>query len=298
MLDTKNFLDSLSIPYSENFSAKKLCSFRTGGEVAIAVQPRNCEQIKSVLDFLKKNNKKHIVLGRGSNVVFPDGKYCGAVVLTHGLDGIKRGGNTVCAGAGVTLTALARFAEENSLTGLEFAHGIPGSVGGGIYMNAGAYGGELSNSLVLCECYDCESGNFLKLENSECDFYYRHSVFQNNKDLIVLSARFELDFGDKSKIRQRMNELKAARTEKQPLEYPSAGSTFKRPEGYFAGKLIEDCGLKGFRIGGAAVSEKHAGFVINTGGATASDVKETVEHIKNTVFEKFGVSLECEIEFI
>ena len=298
MLDTKNFLNDASVPYSENLSGKKLCSFCVGGNVRLVARPQSKEQMKLIIDYFKTDNKKHIVLGRGSNVVFSDEGFDGVLVVTHGLDSIARKGELIEAGAGVSMLNLARFAEENSLTGLEFAHGIPGSVGGGVYMNAGAYGGEISNVLVSCECYDCKNQRFLTIENAECDLSYRHSIFQENKDLIVLSATFLLGVGDKGEIRRTMNELKAKRTEKQPLEYPSAGSTFKRPEGHFAGKLIEDCGLKGYRVGGAAVSEKHAGFVINEGGATASDIKELVEHIKNAVYEQYRVSLECEIEFI
>ena len=298
MLDTKKFLNDTYIPYSENVSAKKLCSFCVGGDVKLVATPQSKEQMKLILDHLKSNNKKYIVLGKGSNVVFSDEGFDGVLVLTHGLDKISCNGKVIEVGVGVSMLKLARCAEENSLTGLEFAHGIPGSVGGGVYMNAGAYGGEISSRLITCECYDCKSQKFLTLENADCDFSYRHSIFQENKDLIVLSAAFSLDVGEKREIRKTMNDLKAKRAEKQPLEYPSAGSTFKRPEGHFAGKLIEDCGLKGYRVGGAVVSEKHAGFVVNTGGATASDIKEIVEHIKDTVDKRFGVSLECEIEFI
>lgn len=298
MLDTKKFLDGESIEYQENCSAKRLCSFRVGGEVALAVLPKTADQLIATITYLRANKKKHVVLGRGSNVVFSDGRYEGAVVLTNGIDGIEKDGNRIKAGAGATLFSVARCAESNSLCGFEFAHGIPGSVGGAVYMNAGAYGGEISGVLVECECYDAASGRTLTLSRDECDFSYRHSVFQDNKDLIVLSAVFSLEAGERDKIRARMDELRASRAEKQPLEYPNAGSTFKRPEGYFAGKLIEDCGLKGFSIGGAEVSQKHAGFLINKGDATGEDVRLLVEQIKKTVFEKFTVSLECEIEFI
>ena len=298
MLDIKSYLLDEGIAFAESVSSKKLCSFQAGGECALTVCPKSEEQMKITLDYLFAKGKKYKVLGKGSNVVLPDGAYDGVLVLTQGLDGIAFEGDIVKAGAGATLFALARAAEDASLSGLEFAHGIPGSVGGGVYMNAGAYGGELSDRLVSCDCYDLESRQILTLENAECEFSYRHSVFQKNKALIVLSATFRLERGEKESIRERMNEYKRARAEKQPLEYPSAGSTFKRPEGYFAGKLIEDCGLKGFSVGGAAVSEKHAGFVINKGNASANDIVRLVEHIQKTVLEKFGVSLECEIEFI
>lgn len=298
MLDTKKYLDSEQIPYIENYQAAKLCSFRVGGEVAIAVFPKTRDQFASAVDFLTREGKRHVILGRGSNVVLPDGSYNGAVLLTQDMSAVRISGTTVFAEAGATLFSLARSAEVASLSGLEFAHGIPGSVGGGVYMNAGAYGGELSDRLVSCECYDAQRGQFLTLKNGECGFSYRDSIFQKRKELKILSAEFLLERGDRNEIRAKMNELKAARAEKQPLEYPSAGSTFKRPEGHFAGKLIEDCGLKGVSVGGAAVSEKHAGFVINKGGATSADIAALVKLIKDTVLERYGVLLECEIEFI
>ena len=298
MLNTKKFFDGISLEYCENVSAKKLCSFCVGGEVRLVARPKDSEQMKLVLDHLNENKIKHIVLGRGSNVVFSDGGFDGVVVLTHGLDSLSCEGERITAGAGASMLKLGRYAEEHSLCGLEFAHGIPGSVGGGVYMNAGAYGGEMSGVLVSCECYDAKSNSFLTLDNAECKFGYRHSIFHENKDLIVLSATFELKVGDKTEIRRLMDDLKERRARTQPLEFHSAGSTFKRPEGYFAGKLIEDSGLKGCRIGGAYVSEKHAGFVVNKGEATASDISELVDHIKSTVHKQYGVSLECEIEFI
>ena len=298
MLDTKRFFDGISLEYYENYSAKKLCSFCVGGDVRLVARPNSAEQIKLVLDHLNENKIKYLVLGRGSNVVFSDVGFDGVVVLTHGLDTLSCEGTRIKAGAGASMLKLGRFAEDHSLTGLEFAHGIPGSVGGGVYMNAGAYGGDMSGVLVSCECYDAKNQSFLTLEKAECDFGYRYSVFHENKDLIVLSATFELTVGDKAEIRRLMDDLKERRARTQPLEFHSAGSTFKRPEGYFAGKLIEDCGLKGYCIGGAYVSEKHAGFVVNKGEANASDIVELVEHIKSTVSQRYGVSLECEIEFV
>ena len=206
--------------------------------------------------------------------------------------------NCIVAGAGASMLKLANFAQENGLSGLEFAHGIPGSVGGGVYMNAGAYGGEICQVLKSCLIFDKESGTFFIADAKECEFSYRHSIFMDNKDLLILFATFELKEGNPDEIKAKMDELKSSRVSKQPLEYPSAGSTFKRPEGYFAGKLIEDAGLKGYSIGGAQVSEKHAGFVINRENATANDVKNLIEHIKKEVKEKFDVSLECEVEFV
>ena len=206
--------------------------------------------------------------------------------------------NCIVAGAGASMLKLANFAQQNGLSGLEFAHGIPGTVGGGVYMNAGAYGGEICQVLKSCLVFDQIDGYIFLIDASQCDFSYRHSIFMDNKNLIVLFATFELKKGNPDEIKAKMDEYKAKRMASQPLEYPSAGSTFKRPEGYFAGKLIEDSGLKGFSVGGAQVSEKHAGFVINKGGATAEDIKNLVAHIQKTVKEKFDVSLECEIEFV
>ena len=196
------------------------------------------------------------------------------------------------------MTSLALFAHEYELEGLEFAHGIPGSVGGGVYMNAGAYGGEISQVLKSCMIFDKERGTLFMVRNDECEFSYRHSIFMDNKDLLVLFATFELKDGDPDEIKAKMDEYKAKRVASQPLEYPSAGSTFKRPEGHFAGALIEGAGLKGYRIGGACVSEKHAGFIVNTGGATTNDVIALIGHVRKTVLEKDGVLLEPEIRIV
>ena len=301
MKDFINFLKISNIDFEENVDGKRLCSFRVGGNVRVVARPKTADQLEGLYSYLIDNNIKHILLGRGSNVVISDDGFYGVVVSLSALSSVDidiTDDNCIVAGAGISMLKLANFALENGLSGLEFAHGIPGSVGGGVYMNAGAYGGEISQVLKSCLIFDVISGRLFIVDGDECEFSYRHSIFMENKNLIVLFATFELSEGNPDEIKAKMDEYKAKRVASQPLEYPSAGSTFKRPEGYFAGKLIEDSSLKGFSIGGAQVSEKHAGFVINKGSATADDIKKLVAHIQKTVKEKFDVSLECEIEFV
>ena len=296
-----NFLKAESIEFEENVDGKRLCSFHVGGNVRVVAKPQTADQLSAMYDFLLENDIRNILLGRGSNVVISDEGFDGVVVSLSELSSVNidiSDDNCIVAGAGASMLKLANFAQQNGLSGLEFAHGIPGTVGGGVYMNAGAYGGEICQVLKSCLVFDQIDGYVFLIDASQCDFSYRHSIFMDNKNLIVLFATFELKKGNPDEIKAKMDEYKAKRMASQPLEYPSAGSTFKRPEGYFAGKLIEDSGLKGFSVGGAQVSEKHAGFVINKGGATAEDIKNLVAHIQKTVKEKFDVSLECEIEFV
>ena len=296
-----DFLTSANILFEENVDGKRLCSFHVGGNVRLVVKPKNAEQLTGLYAYLNENNIENIILGKGSNIVINDDGFDGVVILLSELSRVDfdiTDDDCIIAGAGASMFKLANFAQQNGLTGLEFAQGIPGSVGGGVYMNAGAYGGEISQVLESCLIFDKSQGMLFIVDGENCNFSYRHSIFMENKDLIVLFATFGLKKGNPDEIKAKMDEYRAKRSASQPLEYPSAGSTFKRPEGCFAGKLIEDCGLKGFAIGGAQVSEKHAGFVINCGGATCEDIKNLVEHIQKTVKEKFNVSLECEIEFI
>ena len=294
-----DFLNLQNIDFEENVSGARLCSFRVGGNVRLVVKPFNLPQIEILYNYLNANKIKNILLGRGSNIVISDDGYDGVVVSLSKLDGITVDGwNFDLVSAGTSMLTLATTAQKHGLTGLEFAHGIPGSIGGAIYMNAGAYGGEMSQVVKQVVCYDKEKGKMVDFDASECKFSYRHSIFQENKNLIILFAKIELVGGNPEEIRAKMDVLRAARVEKQPLEYPNAGSAFKRPEGYFPGKLIEDAGLKGYTVGGAQVSEKHAGFIVNRGGATANDIKQLVKYIQKEVREKFGVSLECEIEFV
>lgn len=277
----------------ENESMSKHTTFRAGGNASFFVTPRTEEQIVSLMKELK--DIPHMVMGNGSNLLFKDKGYEGVVVqIGSKLSGISVDGNDIIAQSGALLSKVANVALENGLGGMEFASGIPGSLGGAVSMNAGAYGREMKDIVTLSTCVG-ESGNVLEIENHE--FSYRHSIF-SNKNLLVLKTVMHLEPRNKDEIKAEMTELNQRRRDKQPLEYPSAGSTFKRPEGYFAGKLIEDAGLKGCRVGGAMVSEKHAGFVINYDNATATDILNLMEHIKGEVYMRFGVELEPEVKIV
>ncbi len=269
---------------------------KVGGNAKYLVLPKSENELVAALRYFRENGEKYIVVGNCSNLIFPDSGYDGAVIVTSEVRGITCENGIITALCGDSLSSLARVACENSLTGLEFCYGIPGTVGGAVYMNAGAYGGEIKQRFV--------SGRFLNSDNEiialncdELEFGYRKSRLER-EHLILLSAEFTAAIGEKSEIRAKMDELMQKRKSKQPLEYPSCGSAFKRPEGYFAGALIEQCGLKGISIGGARVSEKHAGFVINGGNATASDVIELLKYVADTVFKNTGVMLEPEIKVI
>ena len=235
-------------------------------------------------------------MGNGSNILFKDEEFNG-VVLKIELDTLKIEENIITAEAGVKNAILGRKAVDNNLQGFEFAAGIPGTIGGAIRMNAGAYGGEIKDIVQDVEYLDYEDLKIKKITNKECNFEYRHSVFCENKN-IILSATFKLENGIKEEIANRMNEFAKSRKEKQPLEYPSAGSTFKRGTDFITAKLIDECGLKGYQIGGAQVSEKHAGFIINKENATAKDIIDLVEYVKKTVKEKTGKSIDLEVEII
>lgn len=273
-------------------------SFRIGGNVDCFCEIKNIEALKKVIIACKKYNVPYFILGLGSNLLVSDNGIRGVVIKLCGefnaitlLDS-----NTVRCGTGVTLAGLCVFARKMSLSGLEFAWGIPGSVGGAVYMNAGAYGGEIKD-IVTASSYMDSDGNIFSFNEDELDFSYRHSVY-SDKNYIILDATFNLKPKNQNDIIFRMDELMDRRKTKQPLNRPSAGSVFKRPEGYFAAALIEECGLKGFSIGDAQVSEKHSGFIINKGNATAHDVIALVEHIKKTVKEQKGVELCCEIKYV
>ena len=279
-----------------NEPMKNHISFKVGGPADILLEPSDEKQIIKSIEICKNNNIPYIVIGNGSNLLVRDGGIRGVVIKLSGLNFIKVDGNYISAGAGVVLKDVSDEALDNSLTGFEFASGIPGSVGGAVFMNAGAYDGEMKNIISSVTVLDKE-GNILTLEKDELEFGYRTSSVKT-EGYIVISAQFELQLGDKVKIKNRIDELTQKREEKQPLEYASAGSTFKRPEGYFAGKLIQDAGLKGFTIGGAAVSQKHSGFVINTGNATAQDVLDVIKHVQDEVKNQFGVELKTDVRII
>ena len=277
---------------------KNHTSFRIGGPAELMIEPESEEIFGKLLALFRKESVPFVVIGAGSNLLVGDRGIRGVVIKTgKAFDTLSRRENIITAGSGVTLAKLAAFAAKEKLSGLEFASGIPGLVGGAVYMNAGAYGGEMRDVVLRTYYYD-ENGEKHAAEGDAQRFGYRSSVFAEGGKYIV-SSEMQLACGDEEEIRLRMLELNRIRKEKQPLTYPSAGSTFKRPEGYFAAKLIEDAGLKGASVGGACVSEKHAGFVINRSGkATAAEVCALIEQIKETVFKKFGVELQCEVKKI
>lgn len=271
-------------------------TFRTGGPAEYLVVP-DMDTLPSVIAFCREKALPFTVIGNGSNLLVGDGGIDGVVIeIGKAMAEIQIEGTKITAQAGALLSAVSAKAASNSLTGLEFASGIPGSVGGAVIMNAGAYGGEIKDTLVSATVLTRE-GEIVKLAAEELDLSYRHSNLPE-LERIVLEAEFVLQEGDAAQIEATLADLKAQRTSKQPLEYPSAGSTFKRPEGNFAGKLIQDAGLRGYTIGGAQVSEKHCGFVINRGGATSADVLELIRYIQKTVSEEFGVDLETEVRLV
>lgn len=289
-------LEELTIEYIKNEPMSRHTTFKIGGNADVLVKIKSNEQLKQVLSLAKSFDVPCFVLGKGSNLLVSDNGIEGIVIKLDGLDEIKISGNSVVCGAGASLRALCIAAQKASLTGLEFAYGIPGTVGGALYMNAGAYGGEMSQIVVSATAID-KDGNEVKLLLSDMQLGYRTSVFKNN-GLIITSVTFELKEGNSQDIKTAMDDFFARRRDKQPLEYPSAGSTFKRPEGYFAGALIEQNNLKGVSVGGAEVSQKHAGFVINKGGATCSDVLSLINKIKDVVKNADGVDLEPEVIFV
>lgn len=274
-------------------------SFRIGGPADLFFLPHDMAELAAALRFCRDEEIPYVLLGNGSNLLVSDDGYRGAVLSTTGhLCEIRREGNDLTAGAGAALNLLAHRARKESLTGLEFSYGIPASVGGAVFMNAGAYGGEMKDVVTEVFYLDPKRDFALSAAPAEqAEFSYRHSLFHENGGIIT-GARFSLQEGDAGEIRRVMEETMAKRKAKQPLEYPSAGSTFKRPKGAYAAALIDKCGLKGFRSGGAAVSEKHAGFIINAGGATASDVLRLAELVRERVLRETGFELEMEIRRI
>ena len=271
----------------------KHTTFRTGGVAKWFVEVENKEQLLKLIPYLHTTGQDYFILGNGSNLLVSDKGYDGIVISLMKLKEIKAEGNKITAGAGVLLSQLAALAAENSLTGLEFASGIPGSVGGATVMNAGAYGGEMKQ-IVESVVVVSKEGEFLTFDNDTMEFSYRHSIIKDYP-FTVVEVTFVLETGVKQDIVSKMQELGQQRRQKQPLEYASAGSTFKRPEGYFAGKLIMDAGLRGFRIGGAQVAEKHCGFIINVGNASSQDIWDLICEIREIVKNKFHVELEPEV---
>lgn len=281
--------------YIRNEKLAKYTSFEIGGCCDILVKPNSADCLKDILKICRDNGINYYILGRGSNVLISDKGLKGAVILlSSDFSEIRQPDDCriICA-AGASLTKVCAFARNNSLTGLEFAYGIPGSVGGALYMNAGAYGGEMKDVVESCFYLD-ENSELKEMSASEMELSYRHSVF-GGKNYVITAVCFKLQKGDKAEISAKMSELMEKRRSKQPLEYPSAGSTFKRPEGDFAARLIEASGLKGYTCGGAQVSEKHSGFVINKDNASFEDVMNVIKDVKEKVYADSGVMLECEV---
>ena len=276
---------------------KEHTTFRVGGAADYFIQPKSAEELRAALEILHRYEIPVLVIGNGSNLLVRDKGIRGAVIQIYNrMADITVAEDTIYAKGGALLSAVAARAAEHSLTGLEFASGIPGSIGGAVVMNAGAYGGEMKDVLVSVEVLTQEL-EIKTIPVAELDLGYRHSIIPE-KGYIVLGATLRLKEGNAAEIRGRMAELAEQRRAKQPLQYPSAGSTFKRPEGYFAGKLVQDAGLKGKTIGGAQVSEKHSGFLINIGGATAQDILDLIAFCQKEVKEQFGVTLETEVKIV
>lgn len=274
-------------------------TFKVGGLADCLVEPASVEELQAVMDIVHSENVPYVVLGNGSNVLVKDDGFRGVViVIGAGLGKIQTDADNavITAGAGAMLGEAARAAARESLTGLEFASGIPGSVGGGAFMNAGAYGGEMSHVITGIDAL-MPDGSIRHFDADELDFGYRHSVFYENGGIII-SVEMRLEHGSEDEINEKMKDLNHRRAEKQPLNFPSAGSTFKRPEGHFAGKLIQDAGCQGLSVGGALVSKKHAGFIVNKGGASSQDILDLIRLVQMRVMDEYGVMLETEIRII
>ena len=277
-------------------------TFRLGGPADYFVTPSEPQALAQGIALCRQAGVPYYIIGNGSNLLVGDQGFRGVIFhISRGMDSItcteQEDRLILVAGAGALLARAARLVSDKGFAGFEYATGIPGSIGGAVMMDAGAYGGEIKDSLQWADVLDAETGETKRLLTEELRFGYRHSIIME-KDFIVLQACFAFERGDAEEIARLTAELSDKRKANQPLDYPSAGSTFKRPTGYFAGKLIQDSGLKGFKVGGAQVSEKHAGFVINTGNATAADVRELIRQVQDRVYEKFEVRLETEVRFI
>ncbi len=290
--------EKAGIEYRLNAPMLEYTSFKTGGPADVLILPKNEPELRRVLSLCADEEIRPFIFGNGSNLLVSDDGIRGVSVrLASNFDDIRLlNGDMIFCTAGTKLAKLCNFALENSLTGLEFAYGIPGTAGGAAYMNAGAYGGEMKDVLVSCNHLDY-SGNPGRLTGEQLGLSYRRSAY-TDKYFVITGITVKLEKGDKEEINAKMKDILSRRVDKQPLELPSAGSFFKRPEGYFAGALIEQCGLKGFSVGGAQVSEKHAGFVVNKGGATTSEIMELGKIVSEKVFSETGVKLEMEVKYI
>lgn len=290
-------LQKAGIPLAEQEPMTRRTTFGIGGP-ALLLRPRSRAELQAAMTLCREAGEEPFILGRGSNLLVSDSGISRPVIQLDGdFTAITREGNTLRCGAGASLIAVCRAAAENSLSGIEWGYGIPGSLGGGVYMNAGAYGGELRDVLTEVTFLD-EAGEYRTLPAAELSLSYRHSIFEDRPGTVIVGAVLTLTPGDPTAIRAAMEDYMSRRREKQPLEYGSAGSTFKRPVGNYASALVDQCGLKGLSVGGAEVSRKHAGFIINRGGATAADVRELIAEVQRIVREKTGYTLECEIKYI
>lgn len=282
----------------DNVEMKDYTSFKTGGKARKMVICESEDEVVEALKEIKANDDKYIMLGNGSNTLVKDTGFNGTVIkLGDSFSTVRREGNRLICGANTLMSVVAKNALNEGLTGFEFASGIPGSIGGAFFMNAGAYGCETKDIAKSAKVVSWNTLEIKEVEASDMDLSYRHSVFQDSGD-IILSVEISLKEGDKSEIESLMKDLTQKRNSKQPVQFPSAGSFFKRPEGYFAGKLIQDSGMKGISVGGAQVSELHSGFIINKGDATATDIVSLMELVQKNVYEKFGVKLEPEVRII
>ena len=277
---------------------KNHTTFKIGGNCIALIEPREVSDIIEAIKICRENNIKFFVIGNGSNLLVPDEGYNGVIIkLKSEFSMIKVEGESLIVKSGAKLSEVYTVAYENSLTGFEFASGIPGTIGGAIYMNAGAYGGEMKDIVESVEVLDLDNFELKELKNEDLDFSYRKSIIQR-KNYIITSIKLKLKKGNKEEINAVYEDLRDRRNSKQPLNFGSAGSTFKRPEGHFASKLIEDAGLKGYHINDAWVSEKHSGFIVNKGNASFKEVMELIEYVQKVVFEKFGVKLETEVRIL
>lgn len=277
---------------------KSHTTFKIGGNCIALIEPREISDIIEAVKICRKNNIKFFVIGNGSNLLVPDEGYNGVIIkLKSEFSKIEVEGDYLIVNSGAKLSEVYTVAYENSLTGFEFASGIPGTIGGAIYMNAGAYGGEMKDIVESVEVLDLDNFELRELKNEELEFSYRKSIIQR-KNYIVTTIKLKLQKGNKEEINAVYEDLRERRNSKQPLNFGSAGSTFKRPEGHFASKLIEDAGLKGYHINDAWVSEKHSGFIVNKGNASFKEVMELIEYVQKVVFEKFGVKLETEVRIL
>ena len=302
MSDFSRLLCENNVEFYKDVLLSEISSFKIGGAAAYLVYPDTKEKLMFAVNAAKSLGIKYTVVGNSSNILFSDKGYSGMVLVSRKLSKIsfeeKQGDDVLICGAGASLPAVSKAVAERGFCGFEFACGIPGSIGGAVYMNAGAHGGQISDILVSSKAYDTEQNRVFEICRADHDFSYRHSKYMTQNSLICLEAIFSVTKGDKRETVEKMKEYNLRRRSSQPLSIPSAGSYFKRPEGYIAAKLIDECGLKGYRIGGAAVSDLHAGFIVNLGGATSCDVLSLEEYVRDKVYCETGVTLEREVRFI